>query len=89
MGTKLVNCDCRQPGFPRHTHTHPLDADGKMLQGQDKEPGPGIWPFSPAKGKTPKRPFRHWPLVWLLVGLALVALKVWLEWHQKIEVELP
>jgi hypothetical protein len=89
MGLKLVNCACRQPGFPRHTHSHDLDEHGNKVafQGQDK--GPGLWPiYTPAKGKSPKRPFRYWPLVWLIVGLALVALKIWLGYHCKAEIEI-
>jgi len=86
MGCKLVNCDCRQPGFPRHTHSHPLDEHGQRvcLGMVPHEP-----PFPPAKGRGPDRPFRHWSMVWLIVGLALLALKVWLEYHQKVEIELP
>ncbi len=29
MGVKIVNCDCRQPGYPKHTHTHECDERGQ------------------------------------------------------------
>ena len=84
MGLKLTGCDCRQPGFPRHTHTHPLDEHGQLLK--DVE---ALKQVQRRKWRYRHRPFRYWPEVWLAVGLALIALKVWLEWHQQVEIEIP
>jgi hypothetical protein len=83
MGLKLTGCDCRQPGFPRHTHTHPLDANGQLIKDVQ-----GLKDVQRRKWRHERSP--EWlPTFWLVVIILLLLLKVWLEWHTSVDVEMP
>jgi hypothetical protein len=80
MSIKIVNCDCRAPGCPRHTHSH-----------YGRVPPPP--PFPTRRDKYPPSPTASgggWgPVIgWSIVVFLLVLLSAWLK-YKGIELEAP
>ena len=78
MGIKIVNCDCRAPGCPHHTHSH----YGRVL------PPP---PFPPRHDNRPSTASGGWgPVIgWSIIVFLLMLLAAWLKQHSGVELEAP
>ena len=77
MGIKTVGCDCRQPGYPKHTHTHYGEIEVNLLRGTEVKVAASV---------RLKRHERKLTWLWTLLVLALLVLWAWAK-HRVPELE--